>query len=214
MVARAVSRCPSTAPAITLYALCMQVSIDTSARRPSKSPCWAVYRWSQGPATGRQAWLRARRLSLPLVATGDRGLLCVELTAPSQRIETLASLPNPPPSPKCRGRVTGRRTRAEWGFTAVSVALNTSLRGGKKLGVHHSSAHESTLMMSHAAVPVSHTTILYYQFSYKRPYLLKKGESRLFFHAVDWAVPPRESRLLNHRATNNLLKTLISPIQK
>lgn len=128
MVARAVSRCPSTAPAITLYA---QVCIDTSARRPSKSPCWAVYRWSQGPATGRQAWLRARRLSLLLVATGDRGLLCVELTAPSQRIETLASLLDPPPSPKCRGSATGRRTRAEWGFTAVSVALNTSLRGGK-----------------------------------------------------------------------------------
>lgn len=83
-----------------------------------------------------------------------------------------------------------------------------SLRGGNKLSVHHSSAHESTLMMSHAALPVSHTTILYYQFSYKRPYLLKKGERRLFFHAVERAVPPREPWLLDHRATNNLLKTL------
>ena len=81
----------ATAAAITAYTW---VSVDTSAWRQSKSPRWAVYRWSQGPATGRQAWPHARRPSLPLVATGDRGLLCVELTAPSQRIGTLASLPD------------------------------------------------------------------------------------------------------------------------
>lgn len=102
---------------------------------------------------------------------------------PDSPLGTLASLPDlPPPAVE---RETGRQTDVERGFTAVSVALNMSLRGGKKLSVHHSSAHESTLMMSHAALPASHTTILYYQFSYKRPYLLKKGESRLFFHAVD-----------------------------
>lgn len=188
-----------------------RVSVDTSAWRQSKSPCRAVYRWSQGPATGFHAWLRARRPRTP--AGGNRWQRSAVCRADSpltthRNTCFITRAPSPPPltlSCGARDRETDRRSERLYYF---SVALNISLRGGKKLSVHHSSAHESTLMMSHAALPASHTTILYYQFSYKRPYLLKKGESRLFFHAVDWAVPPREPWLLNRRATNNLLKTL------
>lgn len=59
------------------------------------------------------------------VATGDGGLLCVELTAPSQDTETLASLP--PRSQIERKRERQGKRQVERGFAAVSVAPNVSL---------------------------------------------------------------------------------------
>lgn len=69
---------------------------------------------SRGPATGRRAWLLARRLRLLLVAAGDGGLLCVELTPPLQCIETLASSPEPiAPSQRERERQGNRQELRE-----------------------------------------------------------------------------------------------------
>lgn len=128
-----------------------RVFVATHARRVNHPA--ELSRRSRGPATGRQAWLAARS-SLPLVATGDRGLLCVELTASSLRIETLASLLTPPPAP------TTSSFTAETGQQTEVEALNSERRRvKKKLSVHHSSPHESTLMMSHATLPAAHTQL-------------------------------------------------------
>lgn len=75
-----------------------RAAVDSfSVNRPHR----AVYRWSRGPLLlARQAWLLVcRARALLLVATGDRGLLCVGLTAPTppQNWEhSLHYAPSPP----------------------------------------------------------------------------------------------------------------------
>lgn len=192
-------------------AVATRASVDTSAWRQSKSPSELSIGGARALLLARRAWLRACRTETP--AGGNRwqrSAVCGADSPPHNPQKHLLhyQIPNSCTRSERQGDRQKERERERERLYCFSVALNMSLRGGKKLSVHHSSAHESTLMMSHAALPDSHTTILYYQFSYKRAYLLKKGESRLFFHAVDWAVPPSEPWLLNHRATNNLLKTL------